>query len=82
MPFNRNSFPHPTADANGTISYSEAVQFAWNRHDPDLNFLEEFARDYGRLMGERIDLGELQQWHWDLVLERCRDLVRISWLQS
>ncbi len=54
--------PYPIADANGTISYREAVNFAWKPANPDRCLLKEFARDYGRLMGERIDLGELEDW--------------------
>ena len=47
----------PTADANGTISWQEAVEFVWSA-DEDLNFVPQFAQDYAHLCGERIDLGE------------------------
>ena len=53
---------YPTADANGTISWSEAIQFVFSP-DPSLNFITQFAQDYGHLMGERIDLGELEAWY-------------------
>ena len=56
----------PTPDANGTISWSEAVQFVWDA-DQDLNFLPQFAQDYAHLCGERIDLGELETWRCDLI---------------
>ena len=65
---------HPTPDANGTISWSEAVQFVFSP-DPDLNFLVQFARDYGHLFGERVDLGELETWRCDLVGALIADLV-------
>ena len=65
---------HPTPDANGTISWQEAVQFAWNS-DQDLNFLPQFAQDYGHLFGERIDLGELEVWYSDLAVAAIADLV-------
>ena len=65
---------HPTPDANGTISWQEAVQFAWNS-DQDLNFLPQFAQDYGHLFGERIDLGELEVWYSDLAVAVIADLV-------
>ena len=54
--------PYPIADANGTISYSEAVRLVWDPANPDLCLLAQFAKDYGRLMGDRIDLGELEDW--------------------
>jgi len=65
---------YPTPDANGTITWSEAVQFAWNP-DQDLNFLAQFAQDYGHLMGERIDLGELEVWYSDLAINAIADLM-------
>ena len=65
---------HPTPDANGTISWQEAVQFAWNA-DQDLNFLPQFAQDYSHLCGERIDLGELEVWYSDLAIAVIADLV-------
>jgi len=65
---------YPTPDANGTISWHEAVMFAWNP-DQDLNFLAQFAQDYGHLMGERIDLGELEVWYSDLAINAIADLV-------
>ena len=65
---------HPTPDANGTISWSEAIQFAWNA-DEDLNFLPQFAQDYAHLCGERIDLGELEVWYSDLAVAVIADLV-------
>ena len=67
--------PYPTADANGTISYSEAVRFAWDPANPDRCLLKEFARDYGRLMGERIDLGELEDWHTRMVVDQIADIL-------
>ena len=65
---------HPTPDANGTISWQEAIQFAWNA-DEDLNFLPQFAQDYAHLCGERIDLGELEDWYSDLAIAAIADLV-------
>ena len=65
---------HPTPDANGTISWQEAIQFAWNA-DEDLNFLPQFAQDYAHMCGERIDLGELEVWYSDLAIAVIADLV-------
>ena len=65
---------HPTPDANGTISWQEAIQFAWNA-DEDLNFLPQFAQDYAHLCGERIDLGELEVWYSDLAVAVIADLM-------
>jgi hypothetical protein len=64
----------PTPDANGTISWSEAIQFVWDA-DQDLNFLPQFAQDYSHLCGERIDLGELEVWRSDLIGQMIADLV-------
>ena len=69
-----NLMTHPTPDANGTISWQEAIQFAWNA-DQDLNFLPQFAQDYAHLCGERIDLGELEVWYSDLAVAVIADLV-------
>ena len=65
---------YPTPDANGTISWSEAVQFVFSP-DPDLNFLVQFARDYGHLFGERVDLGELEVWYSELAIAAIADCV-------
>ena len=69
-----NLMTHPTPDANGTISWQEAIQFAWNA-DQDLNFLPQFAQDYAHLCGERIDLGELEVWYSDLAVAVIADLM-------
>ena len=69
-----NLMTHPTPDANGTISWQEAIQFAWNA-DEDLNFLPQFAQDYAHLCGERIDLGELEVWYSDLAVAVIADLM-------
>ena len=63
---------YPTADANGTISWAEAVQFA---HSSGPEFMAWFAVTYWHLMGERIDLGELEALHTDWALDRIADLV-------
>ena len=65
---------YPTPDANGTISWQEAVEFVWSA-DQDLNFIPQFAQDYGHLYGERIDLGELETWRCDLIGALIADLV-------
>ena len=74
--FNKAKDPmtHPTPDANGTIYWSEAVQFVFSP-DPDLNFLVQFARDYGHLFGERVDLGELEVWYSELAVAAIADCV-------
>ena len=69
-----NPMTFPTPDQNGTISWSEAVQFVWSA-DQDLNFLPQFAQDYSHLCGERIDLGELETWRCDLIGAVIADLV-------
>ena len=51
---------YPTADSNGTISWTEAVQFA---HSSGPEFMAWFAVTYWHLKGERIDLGELEGLH-------------------
>ena len=63
-----------TADQNGTISWQQAIQFAWS-DDQDLNFLSQFAQDYAHLSGERIDLGELETWRCDLIAAVIAEIV-------
>ena len=63
---------YPTADANGTISWAEAIQFA-DSSGPE--FMAWFAIGYSHLIGERIDLGELETYHTDWALDRIPDLV-------
>ena len=63
---------YPTADSNGTISWAEAVQFA---HSSGPEFMAWFAVTYWHMMGERIDLGELEALHTDWALDRIADLV-------
>ena len=65
---------HPTPDTNGTIAWHEAVQFVWNE-DQGLNFLSQFAQDYGHMAGERVDLGELEVWYSEHAMEAIADLV-------
>ena len=65
---------HPIADANGTISWSEAIQFVFNP-DPSLNFIAQFAQDYGHMMGERIDLGELETWYSEIIVNDIATIV-------
>tara|TARA_B100000902_G_scaffold296801_1_gene283841 strand:- start:303 stop:509 length:207 start_codon:yes stop_codon:yes gene_type:complete len=52
-------------DTNDTISWTEAVQYVSRESSRLLNsyMLVSFAFEYAHLMGERIDLGELQTWH-------------------
>ena len=69
-----NSWSYPTPDANGTISWSEAVRFV-HHEDPDLNFIPQFAQDYGHMFGARIDLGELETWRCDLVGRLIANIV-------
>tara|TARA_R100000005_G_C4856131_1_gene119959 strand:- start:15 stop:284 length:270 start_codon:yes stop_codon:yes gene_type:complete len=63
---------YPTADSNGTISWAEAVQFA---HSSGPEFMAWFAVTYWHMMGERIDLGELEALHTDWALDRIAALV-------
>ena len=63
---------YPTADTNGTISWAEAVQFSASWGD---DFLAWFAVGYSHLMGERIDLGELETYHDEWMMDRIADLV-------
>lgn len=64
----------PRPDANGTISWQQAVNFVWS-DDHGLNFIPQFAQDYSHLYGERIDLGELETWYSEKVIEAIADLV-------
>ena len=57
---------YPTTDSNGTISWTEAVQFA---QSSGTEFLAWFAVTYWHLMGERIDLGELEALHTDCIAD-------------
>ena len=50
----------PQEDANGTISYLEAFQYA-----SELGIDKYFKIDYTQLYGERIDFGELIVWGFD-----------------
>jgi hypothetical protein len=65
---------YPRADADGTIAWHQAIQYVWNE-DQGLNFLAQFAQDYGHLAGERIDLGELEAWYSEHAIEAIADLV-------
>ena len=65
---------YPRADANGTIAWNQAIQYVWNE-DQGLNFLAQFAHDYGHMVGERIDLGELEEWYSEHAIEAIADLV-------
>ena len=54
-----------TTDTNGTISWTDAVQYVSRESSRLLHgyLLVSFAFDYGHLTGERIDLGEFLSWH-------------------
>ena len=62
---------YPTPDANGTISWNEAVMLAWE----DAAVFSRFAADYAHLYGERIDLGEFEAFYSEVVVNAIADLV-------
>ena len=62
---------YPTPDANGTISWNEAVMLAWE----DAAVFSRFAADYAHLYGERIDLGEFEAFYSEVVVDAIADLV-------
>jgi hypothetical protein len=62
---------YPTPDANGTISWNEAVMLAWE----DAAVFSRFAVDYAHLYGERIDLGELEAMRSEVAVNAIADLV-------
>lgn len=65
--------PYPTADANGTISMTEAILFATTSAE---GFMDHFMKTYAHFtLSERVDLGELEKEHTDWCLDRIADLV-------
>ena len=65
--------PYPTADANGTISMTEAIMFATTSAE---GFMDHFMDTYKHFtLSERVDLGELEALHTDWALGRIADLV-------
>ena len=62
---------YPTPDANGTISWNEAVMLAWENAE----VFSRFAADYGHMYGERIDLGEFEAFYCEVVVNAIADLV-------
>ena len=65
--------PYPTADANGTISMTEAILFATTSAE---GFMDHFMDTYKHFtLSERVDLGELEQEHTDWCLDRIAALV-------
>ena len=62
-----------TADANGTISMTEAILFATTSAE---GFMDHFMDTYKHFtLSERVDLGELEQEHTDWCLDRIAALV-------
>ena len=65
--------PYPTADANGTISMTEAIMFATTSAE---GFMDHFMDTYKHFtLSERVDLGELEKEHTDWCLDRIAALV-------
>jgi len=53
----------PIEDANGTISYLDAFDYA-----SDMGLPEKFVNEYNQLVGGRVDFGELIAWCFDHIV--------------
>ena len=65
---------NPVPDENGTISWNQGAVMVALSAVPE-SIVDYCTKDYGHLIGERIDLGELNVWISDRTLDAIAELI-------
>ena len=63
----------PIPDENGTISWDQGAVMVALSAVPES--IVDYVKDYGDLIGERVDLGELNVWINDRTIDVIAELI-------
>jgi len=63
----------PVPDENGTISWDQGAVMVALSAVPES--IVSYVKDYGHLIGERVDLGELNVWISDRTMDAIAELI-------
>ena len=63
----------PVPDENGTISWNQGAVMVALSAVPES--IVDYVKDYGDLIGERVDLGELNVWINDRTIDAIAELI-------
>ena len=63
----------PVPDENGTISWDQGAVMVALSAVPES--IVDYVKDYGHLIGERVDLGELYVWISDHTVSAVAELI-------
>ena len=63
----------PVPDENGTISWNQGAVMVALSAVPES--IVDYVKDYGDLIGERVDLGELNVWINDRRIDAIAELI-------
>ena len=63
----------PVPDENGTISWDQGAVMVALSAVPES--IVDYVKDYGDLIGERVDLGELNVWINDRTIDAIAELI-------
>ena len=64
----------PQADENGTISWEQGAVMVALSAVPE-SIVAYVTTDYGHMIGERVDLGELNVWISDRTMDAIAELI-------
>lgn len=64
---------NPAPDENGTISWDQGAVMVALSAVPES--IVDYVKEYGDLIGERVDLGELNVWISDQTLSALAELI-------
>ena len=64
----------PVPDENGTISWNQGAVMVALSAVPE-SIVDYVTTDYGHMIGERVDLGELNAWISDRTIDAIAELI-------
>lgn len=70
---NLEELSNPSPDENGTISWDQGAVMVAVSAVPES--IVDYVKEYGDLIGERVDLGELYVWISDRTIDAIADLM-------
>jgi hypothetical protein len=64
---------NPVPDENGTISWEQGAVMVALSAVPES--IVAYVKEYGHMIGERVDLGELNVWISDCTMDAIAELI-------
>ena len=64
---------NPVPDQNGTISWDQGAVMVALSAVPES--IVDYVKEYGHMIGERVDLGELNEWISQQTIEAIAELI-------